>query len=265
MPGLIAIVRPPTAALAACQLTHLDRRPIDIPRAVAQHAAYVTLLRALGAEVLALPPEPDLPDAVFVEDVAVVLDELAVLTNPGAASRRPEVEAVAAALSPHRRVHRMAPPATLDGGDVVVAGRAVYVGRSTRTNAEGIAWLRGLLASHGYTVTAVAVDGCLHLKSACSYLGKDVLVANPGWVDVGVFQELAILPVAPAEARAANAFRVGEAVVMAAGFPRTRAAIEARGFAVHAVDLSELQKAEAAGSCMSLVFNRRATRGDAAS
>jgi dimethylargininase len=263
MPGLIAIVRPPTAALAECQLTHLDRRPIDIPRAVAQHAAYVALLQTLGAEVLVLPAEPDLPDAVFVEDVAVVLDELAVLTNPGAASRRAEVEAVATALSPHRRIHRMPHPATLDGGDVVVAGRTVYVGRSTRTNAEGIAWLRGLLAPLGYTVAAVAVDACLHLKSACTYLGEGVVLANPGWVDVGVFQGLEILAVAPTEARAANAFQVGEAVVMAAGFPRTRAAVEARGFAVRAVDLSELQKAEAAGSCMSLVFRRRAMEGAA--
>jgi dimethylargininase len=150
----------------------------------------------------------------------------------------------------------------MDGGDVVVAGRTVYVGRSTRTNTEGIAWLRGLLARHGYTVTAVPVDACLHLKSACTYLSQGVVLANPDWVDVGVFQGLEILPVAPTEARAANAFQVGEAVVMAAGFPRTRAAIEARGFAVHAVDLSELQKAEAAGSCMSLVFEQRAMRGD---
>jgi dimethylargininase len=262
MRGLTAIVRPPSVALAACELTHFARQPIDVARAQAQHASYVALLRALGATVEVLPAEPDLPDAVFVEDVAVVLDELAVIANPGAASRRAEVGAVAAALACHRPSHRMLPPATLDGGDVVVVDRTLYVGRSTRTNPEGISWVRALLAPHGYAVEAVGVGACLHLKSACTYLGEGVLVANPEWMEVTAFGGLEIVPVAPAEPRAANTFRVGGAVVMADGFPRTRAAIEARGFAVHAVDLSELQKAEAAGSCMSLVFNRRATRGD---
>jgi dimethylargininase len=254
--SLTAIVRPPSAALARCELTHLAREVIDLSRAQAQHAAYRALLGALGADVEVLPPEPDLPDAVFVEDVAVVLDELAVLTNPGAKSRRAEVAAVAAALERHRPVHHMPPPATLDGGDVVVVDREIYVGRSTRTNPAGIAWLRDLLAPLGYRVAGVAVGACLHLKSACTYLGNGVLVANPDWVDIGAFGGLEIVPVSAAEPRAANTFRVGEAVVMAEGFPQTRARIEARGCGVHAVDLSELQKAEAAGSCMSLVFNR---------
>ena len=179
-PRRIAIVRPPSAALARCELTHLARHPIDVARAVAQHATYAALLRDLGAEVEVLPPEPDLPDAVFVEDVAVVLDELAVITNPGAPSRRPEVDGVAAAVARHRPVHRMPAPATLDGGDIVVVDRTLYVGRSTRTNPEGVAWLRAVLGPYGYTVTAVDLGPCLHLKSACTYLGEGVVLTNPG-------------------------------------------------------------------------------------
>jgi dimethylargininase len=145
-------------------------------------------------------------------------------------------------------------PATLDGGDVVVVDRTVYVGQSTRTSSAGISWLRAQLAPHDYAVRPVEVTGCLHLKSACTYLGRGMLVANPMWADVAAFDDLEIIPVAPAEPGAANTVRVGTAVVMADGFPATRAAIEARGFAVHVIDLAELQKAEAAGSCLSLVF-----------
>ncbi len=251
---LIAIVRPPSDALARCEVTHVAREPIDLPRARSQHATYVATLGDLGAAVTVLPPEPDLPDAVFVEDVAVVFDELAVITNPGAASRRAEVESVAGALVGHRPLARMPAPATLDGGDVMVIGRSVYVGRSTRTNAAGIAWLRARLAPLGYAVSAVDVHHCLHLKSACSSLGGGLVLANPRWVDVGVFRDREVIEAAVEEPRAANTFRVGDTLVMAEGFPATRAAIEARGFAVRAVDLSELQKAEAGGSCLSLVF-----------
>lgn len=253
-PDLIAIVRPPSEALARCEVTHVAREPIDIPRARSQHATYVATLGDLGAAVTVLPPEPDLPDAAFVEDVAVVFDEVAMITNPGAASRRAEVESVAAALVGHRSLERMQAPATLDGGDVLVIGRSVYVGRSTRTNAEGIAWLRTRLTPLGYAVSAVEVHHCLHLKSACSYLGRGLVLANPRWVDVGVFQDCEVIEVAATELRAANTFRVGDTLVMADGFPATRAVIEARGFAVRTVDLSELQKAEAGGSCLSLVF-----------
>lgn len=264
----IAIVRPPTEALTRCEVTHVARAPIDIPRARSQHAAYVATLTDLGAKVVVLPPEPDLPDAVFVEDAAVVLDELAVITNPGAPSRRAEVDSVAHALAGYRPLVRMSSPSTLDGGDVMVIGRSVYVGRSTRTNAEGISWLATCLEPYDYEVIPVGVAHCLHLKSACSYLGRRVVLANPRWVDVGSLRHRDVLEVAASEPRAANAFRVGSTLVMAGGFPATRAAVEARGFRVRTVELSELQKAEAGGSCLSLVFpdqgaGRTPRRGDA--
>lgn len=253
MTSVIAIVRPPTDALVHCELTHLDRTPIDPERARAQHTAYCALLEELGARLVVLPPDPTLPDGVFVEDTAVVLDELAVVTVPGAASRGPEVDDVAAALAAFRPVARMKPPATLDGGDVLHIDRTLYVGRSSRTNDAGIDQLAALVAPHGYTVRPVRVQGCLHLKSACSYLGGRAVLANPGWVDVRRFEDFHVLPVADAEPRAGNSFRVGGTVVMAAGFPLTEARIRERGLALRTVDLSELQKAEAGGSCMSVI------------
>jgi dimethylargininase len=251
---LVAIVRLPSDALARCELTHVAREPIDVARAREQHARYAAVLGDLGARVVALPPEPELPDAVFVEDVAVVLDEVAVMTIPGARSREPEVKTVAAALSGFRALAWLAPPATLDGGDVVRIERLLYIGRSSRTNFTGIAQLARHVAPLGYAVRPVQVSGCLHLKSACSYLGRGVLLANPDWIDPHAFAGLDVLAVDPVEPRAANTLCVGETVVMADGFPRTRARIEARGFAVRLVSLGELQKAEAGGSCMSLIF-----------
>lgn len=257
---LVAIVRPPTDALARCELTHLVREPLDVNLARIQHRGYVALLEELGADVVALPEERSLPDAVFVEDVAVVLDEVAVLTNPGAESRRAEVPSVAAALGRFRPLVRMEPPATLDGGDVLRIDRTLFVGRSRRTNDAGLDRLAEAAVPHGYTVRPVPVDGCLHLKSACSYLGRGVVLANPACVDARPFGDYRLLAVSPGEPRAANTFRVGDTLVMAAGFPGTADRIRAAGFPVRTVPLSELQKAEAGGSCMSLVFRATFTR-----
>jgi dimethylargininase len=255
-PGeIIAIVRPPTDALARCELTHLERVPIDTALARAQHDAYTALLQSLGAHVLKLPPEPDLPDAVFVEDTAIVLEEIAVLTNPGAASRRPEVDSVARTLRPFRGLARIHPPATLDGGDVLVDRKTLYIGRSSRTDDPAIDQLRDLVAPFGYRVIGVSVSGCLHLKSACTAPAPGIFLLNPEWVDPTALDARRILHVHPDEPRAANTFRVGDAVVMADSFPRTRRALVDLGLPIHTTDLSELQKAEAGGSCMSLIFS----------
>lgn len=257
--GIIAIVRPPTSALARCELTHIARARIDVDRALAQHAGYADALRTLGARVVALPPEPDLPDAVFVEDVAVVLDELAVMTNPGAESRRAEVASVAKQLEAHRPLEWLRAPGTLDGGDVLTIDRTLYVGLSSRTNHAGLEQLRAILSRHGYAVRAVPVRACLHLKSAASYIGNGMLLANTAWVDPATFEVREVLEVDVGEPRGANTFRVGDTLVMSDAYPRTRQRLEARGCRVHPVSLSELHKAEAGGSCMSLVFADRST------
>jgi dimethylargininase len=253
---LTAIVRSPTAALARCELTYLTREPIDVALAQRQHAAYVACLRDLGVRILALSPEPELPDAVFVEDTAVVVDEVAVLTRPGAASRRDEVATVAEALRPHRPLRSLTPPATLDGGDVLRIGRAFYVGiaKGGRSNEEGVAQLREHLSPYGYSVHPVALDGCLHLKTAVSALSDSLLLANPAWLDAAAFADVELLAVPVDEPYGANSLTIGDTTLLPANFPRTRALLERRGLTVRTLETSELQKAEAGVTCPSILF-----------
>jgi dimethylargininase len=249
---LTAITRAVSPAISECELTFLDRSPIDYERAASQHRAYEECLRALGARVVSLAALRDLPDSVFVEDPAVVLDEVAVIARPGAASRRPEAEAIAAALAPLRPLARIEAPATLEGGDVIRAGRELYVGLSQRTNCEGIAQLATIAGPYGYSVTAVEVRGCLHLKSGACYLGRQTMLANRGWIDAAAFAGYRVVEVA--EEWAADVLAIGDAILMPAGFPKTAAVLEREGFTVRTVDVSELQKAEAGVTCMSLIL-----------
>lgn len=251
---LTAITRPPTDALTRCALTHLEREPIDIERAIAQHRGYEETLARLGAQVISLPPEPDLPDAVFVEDVAVVLDEIAIVTRPGTPSRLPEVASVEERLAAFRPLLRIEAPGTLDGGDVMRVDRVLYVGRSSRTSERGIAQLAEAVAPFGYAVCSVPVRGCLHLKSACSHLGGGLVLVNRDWIDVEAMGDVELLDVSATHPGSANSFLVGDTVVMAAGFPETAARVRSAGRPVVTVELSELRKAEAGGSCMSLIF-----------
>ena len=250
----VAITCKVSPEIGRCELSYREREPIDVGLAQRQHLAYERCLADLGCAVTSLPSEPALPDSVFVEDTAIVLDELAVITRPGAASRRPETASVAAALAPWRPLLHLDPPGTLDGGDVVVTGRTIFVGRSLRSDEAGCGQLRDLLAPRGYTVIPVPVSGCLHLKSAVTAVAADRLLVNPAWVDVAVFAGLGIIEVDPAEPHAANALRIGEAVVFPEAFERTRRRLEGAGIGVVTVDVSELAKAEGAVTCCSLVF-----------
>ncbi len=257
MPGQsrsIALLREVSDGLARCELTHRERRPIDVAAARREHAEYARLLAALGCEVRALPGEERFPDCVFIEDTAVVLPEVAVVTRPGAASRRGETAAVAAALREFRPVVEVAAPATLDGGDVLRLSRRLHVGLSGRSSAEGVEQLRRHLEPHGYEVVEVAIDGCLHLKSAVTQVGEDLLLANPDWVDLTAFAGWRMLEVDPAEPDAANALLVGDRVVFPAAYPRTRRRLERAGVAVAPVAAAELAKAEGGVTCCSLVF-----------
>lgn len=250
----IAITRDVSPALAECELSFVDRVAIDVAQATVQHHAYRRALEALGCRVLALPAEADLPDSVFVEDAAIVLDEVAVLTRPGAASRRGEVPSIADALRDWRPLLAIKAPGTIDGGDVLRLGRTIFVGQSARSNAAGIAQLRALLAGHGYAVEGVLTHGCLHLKSAVTQLDDHTVLLQPAWVDRACFAAFRAIEVDPTEPHAANVVRIGAALLMPAGFPRTRQRLLDAGFAVTAVDVSELQKAEGAVTCCSLVF-----------
>lgn len=252
--SLVAVTRPVSPSIERCELTHLERVPIDPERAAAQHRAYEAALEAAGCRLVRLPAVPELPDAVFVEDTAVVTADMAVIARPGAASRRPEVHAVAALLETYRPLIRITPPATLDGGDVLQVGRDVLVGRSGRTNAEGVAQLRAALEPLGHTVRSVAFAGCLHLKTAMTALGEDVLLVNPERVAAGELEGFHLLEVDPDEPFAANALAVGDAVLVAAGAPVTARRIGAQGMDVVEVDLSELRKAEGGLTCCSILI-----------
>jgi dimethylargininase len=251
---LLAYTRPISPTLAECELTHLQREPIDVTRASAEHAAYEKLLTRLGVVVHHLPAEPDLPDAVFVEDAAVVLDEIAIIARPGAPSRRAETRSVEEALALHRPVAHVRDPATLDGGDVLVVGRRVYVGLSSRTNRAAVAQLTQLLNPHGYAVVPVEFGGCLHLKSAVTCVAPGLLLLNPQWVDVGVFSGCRAVHVARGEPHAANALRIAATIIHPAHFPLTRARLEAAGLRVTPLALAELAKAEAGVTCCSLLL-----------
>lgn len=251
---LIAMTRPVSPTLAQCELTHLAREPIDVARATAQHADYERLLGSIGAKVISVQAAPELPDAVFIEDTAVVLDEIAVITRPGAASRRAETAGVATVLSACRPLQSMSAPATLDGGDVIRLGRTLYVGRSGRTNNAGIEQLRKITAPFGYSVVAVEFAGCLHLKSAATALDEGLVLLNPAWVPADSFSGLETLTVDEREPYAGNALRVADTIVYPSEFPRTLERLVSRGLRVETLSYDELTKAEGAVTCCSLIF-----------
>lgn len=248
----IAITRQVSPTLASCNLTFIPREPIDVVRATGQHADYEQCLRELGAQVVSLPADPAYPDAVFVEDPAIVLDEVAVICHMGAESRRGEAESLAAALANYRELAFIREPGTIEGGDVVRIGKTIYAGLSRRTNAAGIGQLADVAGAFGYRVEAVAVRRCLHLKSACCSIGDGAVLINPEWIDADVFGAYQRIEVA--EPWAADVLRLGDFVVMPDGFPKTRESLERAGFRTRAVDVSELQKAEAGVTCMSLIL-----------
>jgi len=252
--NLTAITRAISPAIVRCELSHLPRRPIDLDVAQAQHAAYERCLEAAGCTIVRLTATDDMPDSVFVEDAAVVFDELAVITRPGATSRRGETGAVADALREHRVLRFVEAPGCLDGGDVLVVAKRVLVGESARTNRAAIEQLRDILDPFGYTVEQVEVDGCLHLKSAATLVADDTVLISRTFVSLGPFLGLKLLDVDANETLGANALRVGRRVIYPTTFPRTRERLERIGLAVDGVDVGELMKAEGAVTCCSLVF-----------
>ncbi len=257
MPEAVAITRAVSPGLANCELTYQTRVPIDVEVARAQHRAYEQALEAAGYRVERLDADEAMPDSVFVEDMAIVFDELAIITRPGAESRRPETPAVAEALAAYRALHVIEPPGTVDGGDVLVAGRTVYVGCSTRTNDAAFVQIRRILGPLGYAVERTEVRGdCLHLKSAVTVLSDDQLLVNPAWVDAGGFDGFTLVEVAPEEPGAANVLRLADRILVAHAFPRTAERIAALGLRVERVEASELAKAEGALTCCSLIVSR---------
>lgn len=256
---LTAITREVSSSINRCELSFQTRKPIDLAKAIAQHKAYQDCLAELGVRVVSLPAEPGLPDAVFVEDPVIVVDEIAVISIMGAQSRRPEAKSLADAVSRYRPIKFLVEPATLDGGDVLRVGRSVFVGLSRRTNREGVGQLSDILRAYDYRVQPVEVRGCLHLKSACSYIGSETLLLNRAWIDAERLRGFELLDVPGDEPAAANVLLLNDVAIMPASFPKTRALLEERGFRVRAIDVSELQKAEAGVTCCSVIFKTLAS------
>ena len=248
--------------LAECELTHFPSEAIDVARATEQHAAYEAALAAAGLDIVRLAPLDDFPDGTFVEDAAVILGEHAIILRPGVASRQGETESVAQGLAADLIVHRLG-PGHVDGGDVLRIGRALYVGLSTRTDRAGAQALADIAGPLGYRVVPARVTGCLHLKTAITFAGPDgsgtpVFLHNPDFVSAASFEGAEPMAVVPGEAYAANILRVGDTLIAPADSPRTAEALAARGFNVVTLDISELRKAEAALTCMSLIAERAA-------
>jgi len=251
---VLAFVREVSAEIARCELTHLERAVIDPRRAALQHRAYVAALQSLGCRLEWLPSLPAHADGVFVEDTAVVVPEVALITRPGVDSRRGETASVAATLAAHVPVLHVSAPACLEGGDVLRIGRVLYVGTSGRTNTAGVAQLAAHLAPFGYRVTAVAMSGCLHLKSACTFIAPETLLVNPSWVDPAAFAAARVIEVDETEPYAANTLSVAGATLVSTAYPRTNERLVRAGVTTRALDVSELHKAEAALTCMSLLL-----------
>lgn len=253
---LIAVTRDVNAGIGDCELTYSPRVRIDTELALQQHRQYQALLTSLGCEVVTVPTEPGLVDSVFIEDTAIVLEDVAVLCRPGAESRRGEVAAVAEVLRTYRTLEVIQPPGTLDGGDLLVVGNVIYAGLSTRSNRNGIEQLSTIVGGYGFTVVTVETTKCLHLKSAVSEVSPGLLLINPDLVSKSAFSSLELIDVDKEELHAANALRVGQDVIYPTSFPRTLEKLVKRGINVSPVDVSELQKAEGAVTCCSLIFTR---------
>ncbi|OLE57972.1 MAG: hypothetical protein AUG74_17625 [Bacteroidetes bacterium 13_1_20CM_4_60_6] len=256
--SLLALTRPVPPTITECELTHLEREPISFDRAARQHEEYEAALRTLGCTVTRIAGAPEHPDSVFIEDAAIVLDECAVITRPGAESRRGETEAVANALDAYRPLLRITAPETLDGGDVLRVGCRLWVGLSSRSTAGGAKQLGGFLKRFGYRVDTADVRDCLHLKTAVSALPDGRLLLNPRMVDSWTLDAASPIEVDPAEPFAGNVLCVGDTVLCPASAPLTRARLDAQGYKTAAVDASELAKAEGGLTCCSLVFNTSA-------
>jgi len=209
----------------------------------------------MGVEVISLPAEADLPDSVFVEDTALVLDEIALLTRPGADSRKAEVDSIAAALAPYRQLVRIESPGMVDGGDILCLGKDIYVGLSTRSNQAAIEQMRAALAPYGYRVTGLRLTDCLHLKSAVTQASLDTLLINPAWIDKSHFPGWDFVEVHPDEPSAANIVLLPNGAIFSAHFPKTQKRLEDAGIHLTIVPANEVAKAEGAVTCCSLVFS----------
>lgn len=254
--NIIAIVRPVPASIGRCELTHMDRTPIDLELARTQHDDYTNTLARLGCDVVELPSLDEHPDSVFVEDPAIVLDELAIIARSGAESRRGESESVARVLADYRTCHPITAPGCVDGGDALLIGHRLFIGISSRTNEQAMEQIRSIIEPFGYQLIPVRLTDCLHLKTAATAISQDTILCNPLWADPASFDGLRTLEIDPSEPFSGNVVRVQDTLVADSAWNGTNRRLRAAGFEVEDIHLGELTKAEGSVTCSSIVFNR---------
>jgi dimethylargininase len=258
-----AITRGVSRKIAACELTYRSREEVNYEKAATQLERYCELLREWGLDLMPLAASDSYPDCCFVQDTAVVLDEVCIIASMGAPARRGEVSEIEKLITPFRTIRRIFSPATLDGGDVVQFGKRLFVGLSSRTNARGIAALGRIVEAFGYTVVPVTVKGGLHLTTGCGIVNDETVLLNPRWLDASAFKGLRQLHVSEKEPWAANTIRVDDAVCLEEGAPRTLDLVQPHVGSIDTLDISEFRKAEGSLSCLSLIFKEALQNQDA--
>jgi dimethylargininase len=252
---MLALTHVPSPQINDAQRTFAARHVIDYDRAVRQHGEYWRMLERCGCKVRILDVNRHLPDSVFIEDTAIVLDEVAVLASMGAESRRAEPAGIEPILREYRQVVYLEAGASLEGGDVLQVGHTLLVGLSLRTNPAGVSGLKDIVRRYGYRVFPVRIHGCLHLKSACTALPDGTLLVNPAWLQVQALSGFDFIPVPEEEPGGADVLSIGHGVRVRAENERTAELIRQRGFEMETVDLSEFAKADGGITCLSIVMN----------
>ena len=249
MQSFTALVRPPGIRFPQAISDHPQKKAIDQPRALIQHQSYVDALKQAGGKILSLPPEDLLPDSTFVEDTAFVFGETAFLCSAKEETRRNEVESVAKALNDHLKIVNLEP--YIDGGDILNTPQALYIGLSTRSNERAIQFLSQKI---GKKIISVPVVKGLHLKSAVSYLGNNVLLIDPERVENDAFKNFQWIEVEEKDSYAANCLALGNQIIMPAGFPTIREKIIQHGFETVELEMSEFEKADGGVTCLSIIL-----------
>lgn len=261
---MIAFVRELSAELGRCEGPSTQRVAINAKNAKKQHGRVVAALKELHATVEPLPALPDIETSVLVGDIAVLLPETGIVARPASASRLDEIASIVSTLGQHRPVQSIVDPGMLDAGDVLKVGNTIFVAESRRTNADGIAQLRDIVAAHGYNVRVMPLSDGPRLRSACSFVPPHFLVVNPVWVDASAFPNVIVLPVHESEPHAANTLTVGRTTLVSATTPQTEKKLNAAGVATVRVDISEFEKLDAGLSSLVVLLEPRSTNHAAA-
>ena len=249
-----AITRKPCENFGLGLTTAVRAEPPEYGLMLSQHESYLAALSTAGLDVIDLDPQPDYPDAHFVEDTAVVTPEVAIITIPGAQARRGEEESILPVLFKYRTIKRIQPPGTLDGGDVLQVNNHFFIGISERTNREGAEQLGRILQDYGHTWATVDVGDGLHLKSSVNYVGNNNLLVTPDFTAKELFTDYNLIVLDRPESYAANTLLVNEHLLIPAGYPDTRNKLDFLGLTIIELDTSEVRKMDGGLTCMSLRF-----------